>query len=296
MKHPIVLIGIAAMAALLLFSGCKKDVDPEPEPTPDGPRLIFRFAFDPTQARLNNLGQLSTIPSGHAAQSPAFHKISAHYLELAPTMFTQIGDGEILYHAPETTAGGDIAINFDQAIIKGEGENFLSIPLSSVSPGTYEYMRVSLSYQNYDIQFRQSGLNLTGRIASFVGFNNYITTYTINTQPVEVNDDHLQGYWGFETELLLEPLSGQAPPGATTVPNPIQSTSPIVPGSCVVTGPFGAPIVITGNETADIIVTLSLSTNNSFEWIEVIEDGLFEPSAGEAVVDMGLRGLIPIVN
>ncbi len=32
--------------------------------------------------------------------------------------------------------------------------------------------------------------------------------------------------------------------------------------------------------------------NNSFEWQGVIADGKFEPSAGENVVDMGLRGLI----
>jgi hypothetical protein len=40
-------------------------------------------------------------------------------------------------------------------------------------------------------------------------------------------------------------------------------------------------------------VQLSLSINNSFEWSEVNADGKFEPSAGENVVDMGLRGLIP---
>jgi hypothetical protein len=179
-----------------------------------------------------------------------------------------------------------------------EGDDFLSVPLASVNAGSYEYMRVSLSYQNYDIQIRHSGMDLTGRIASFLGFNNYITSYTINTQNVVVNDDYLQGYWGFETSVGGTPyvLSGQAPPGATTVPNPIEGTSPIVPGSCVVTGAFAAPLVITGNETNDVIVTLSLSVNNSFEWTEVNADGLYEPAAGEQVVDMGLRGLIPVVN
>jgi hypothetical protein len=41
---------------------------------------------------------------------------------------------------------------------------------------------------------------------------------------------------------------------------------------------------------------LSLSINKSFEWIEVTADGKFEPLAGEAVVDMGLRGLEPIIK
>jgi hypothetical protein len=89
--------------------------------------------------------------------------------------------------------------------------------------------------------------------------------------------------------------SGQAPAGSTTVPNPIEATSPIPRNlnTCVVTGKFTNNLVISGNESQDVIVTLSLSVNNSFEWHEINADGKFEPSIGENVVDMGLRGLIP---
>ena len=45
------------------------------------PQLIVKFKFDPTQVRLDNLGQPSTVPAGHGAQSPVFNKISSHYLE-----------------------------------------------------------------------------------------------------------------------------------------------------------------------------------------------------------------------
>jgi len=283
-----------------LFTACKKDNETPPvnTPTPIGPRLVFRFAFDPDQARLNNIGQPAAVPQGNAAQSPVFHGMSAHYLELAPTMWTQLGSGKVLYHAPETNAGGSTAIDFSKAIIRGEGEDFYAVPLTSVTPGSYEYMRVSLAYQNYDIQVRHMGFNFTGRVASFVGYNTYLSSYTINTQPVAVNGNRLQGYWGFEADVFSTPyvLTGQAPEGATTVPNPISFSSPIPAGSCVVTGPFTSPLVITGNETEDIIITLSLSVNNSFEWTEVTPDGLYEPAIGEMVVDMGLRGLVPIVH
>ena len=58
--------------------------------------------------------------------------------------------------------------------------------------------------------------------------------------------------------------SGQAPAGATTVPNPIASTSPIpVRFMCVVTGKFAQNLIINGSETRDVVLTLSLSTNNS---------------------------------
>ena len=87
--------------------------------------------------------------------------------------------------------------------------------------------------------------------------------------------------------------SHQAPANATTVPNPLAATSPIPAGSCVVTGQFTTPLTITGTETNNVVVTLSLSINQSFEWHEVTADGKYEPANGENVVDMGLRGLIP---
>jgi hypothetical protein len=102
-----------------------------------------------------------------------------------------------------------------------------------------------------------------------------------------------KGYWAFALNDNPYSTSGQAPAGATTVPNPIASTSPIRAGSCVVTGKFASNLVINGNETNDIVVTLSLSVNNSFEWQEITADGKYEPSIGENVVDMGLRGLLP---
>jgi hypothetical protein len=259
------------------------------------PQLIFKFDFDSTQARLNNLGQPTSVPSGHAAQSPLFRKISAHYVEMTTGPLVALGAGSVLYKAPETTAGGANAIDFAQSRMVAEGETFLSVPLSSVSPGSYPYLRVSLAYQNYNVRMLSNGQHLTGTIASFVGYNTYIGQYTINTQPVTVNANKLQGYWGFETTVLGTPyvVTGQAPAGATTVPNPLFSTSPIPAGSCVVTGQFAQPLVITGNETGDVVVTVHLSTNKSFEWVEVNADGEYEPTAGETVVDMGLRGLIP---
>jgi hypothetical protein len=60
-----------------------------------------------------------------------------------------------------------------------------------------------------------------------------------------------------------------------------------------VTGNFSNNLVINGNETRDVTITLSLSINNSFEWHEITADGKYEPSIGENVVDMGLRGLLP---
>jgi hypothetical protein len=278
---------LIVLIAALPFVSCSSDS------SPDEPMLIIKFQFDENQARLNNLGQPSTVPAGNAAQSPVFNSISAHYMELAPNALTQIGQGEVIYHAPETNIGGSNAIDFDQSKIVAEGETFLRIPLSQVAAGSYEWMRVSLSYQNYQINVRHQNVDYTGTLASFVGFNTYISEFNIGNNIFQVNANRAQGYWAFGLNNQPYSSSGQAPANATTVPNPIAATSPIPQGSCVVTGRFASNLVINGDETDDIVITLSLSINHSFEWHEVTADGKYEPSIGENVVDMGLRGLIP---
>lgn len=279
------------LISLLLLS-CSNDDDAAAPVIETGPQLIVKFKFDNTQVRLDNFGQPETIPVGNAAQSPNFNMMSAHYIELAPTAFTALGAGEIIYKGAETTVGGGNAVDFQAAKIVTENETFLSIPLSTIQAGTYEWTRISLTYQNYDIDFLYQGNDYTGTLASFVGFNNYITSHQVNTQTVVVNDNKLQGYWAFET--LGTTSEGNAP--ATTVPNPLSATSPVPAGSCVVTGEFTGGLTITGNETENIVVTMALTTNNSFEWTEVTADGKFEPTNGEQVVDMGFRGLVPVVE
>jgi hypothetical protein len=160
-----------------------------------------------------------------------------------------------------------------------------------------------LAYQNYDIQYKYDTYTFTGTIASFVGFNTYINSYKIKTQTKTVNSNKLQGYWGFETNTLgiNNVFEGQAPAGATTVPNILYGISDIPTGSCVVTGRFDQDLVITGNETKDIVITVSLSTNNSFEWNDVDGDNIYEPvtttgAIKDEVVDMGIRGLIGKVS
>jgi hypothetical protein len=287
-------LAIIFLSIMTLAISCKKDKEEvTPPATEVEPKLIFKFKFDSTQVRLNNLGNPSTVPANHGAQSPRFNKMSAHYIEMTPNQFTGLGAGAVLYHAPETNSGGATAIDFAQSNPVANNETFYSIPLKDVEAGTYEWLRVSLAYQNYDIDLRYNwnGINLdiTGTIASFIGYNTYINSFQINDSTLAVNSNRAQGFWAFES--IYGTLQGQAPEGATTVPNPLFATSPIPAGSCLVTGDFETPLVITGNETEDIIVTVSLSTNKSFEWIENSTPGYFEPAAGDAVVDMGIRGM-----
>ena len=111
---------------------------------------------------------------------------------------------------------------------------------------------------------------------------------------MEVHDSRKQGYWAFEHPFGV--IDGQAPEGATTVPNPLADSSPIPAGSCVVTGEFQEPLYVTGQETSDIVITMSLSVNKSFEWEDSNGNGKWDVDLEERVVDMGLRGLVPVVE
>jgi hypothetical protein len=275
--------------AIISLPACKDDAGSSQEP-----QLIIKFAFDPNQDRLNGLGQPAPMPAGNAGQNPEFLQISAHYVELAPTMYTSLGGGQVLYTSPETSAGGAPAIDFDQSVRVAQNETFISIPLSDVAPGSYEYIRISLAYQKYKINLTASGLTINGTLASFIGFNTYIDDFVVEDETINIEDDKLQGYWAFETDYGV--TQGQVPPGGITVPNPIFATSPIPQGSCVVTAAFQNPLVISDNPNADITITASLSTNHSFEWQDPNGNGLYEPLLGEQVVDMGIRGMIPYVQ
>lgn len=298
-----------ALSITLFATSCKKT-----EATYDPPteaKLIFKFKFDSTQERLNNIGQPSTVAAGHAAQSPMMKSIGAHYIELAQSANTPLGEGDIMYRAPETTVGGENAIDFEKTKLVNNDSTFVEIPIKAIKPGDYEWLRISLSYQEMDVLYRFDtvvfGIPVsipdTGRIAGFIGFNNYIKNFTIRDSTLTINANKKQGFWGFYT--LVEymawkvpvAVTGQAPEGATTVVNPIFATSPVPAGSCVVTAAFKpGKLTITGKETNDIVIEVSFSTNKSFEWTEVIANGRWEPTKGEWISDMGIRGMIPTIK
>ena len=290
----------ALAMAIFMFTSCQKETSLD-----DGSgggtgtaKVNFIFKFDSTQIRLNAIGQPSPMPAGNAGQSPRFNSMSAHYVELAPDAFTALGGGAILYKAPEVTTGGSKAIDFTNSKFAGNNQVFLSVPVNSFAAGTYNWLRVSLAYQNYNVYVNASGQTIDATLASFIGFNTYLSNFKVKDSTIAVNANKLQGYWALEGKYLGFGFvtSGQAPPGATTVPNPIFATSPIPQGSCVVTAQFASPLIITGKETKDINIIVSLSTNKSFEWIDVDHNGTYDPNAGDQVIDMGIRGMIPIIQ
>lgn len=294
MKNKLI-FGFLAMSLL----ACKKEdvKDDTPQDT-DAPKLVFRLKLDPNQERTDNLGNPAPVPANHGAQDPSYNAFSIHYIELAQNAYTQLQDGEVCYTGAQTTTGGDNAIDYDKAIRVNDGEILAEIPIADVKADTYEWIRVSVSYQNADIEFRANGIDATATLACFLGFNTYITEHVIKTQTETVNSNKLQGYWALEihpNSVIQNPIVSTGESGQITVPNPLAATSPIPPGSCVLTGDFEQDLVITGNETEDVIVDVSFSTNKSIEWYDAAQNNIFEPLDGDSLVDMGIRGVKPIV-
>jgi len=286
---------------LMLFLGCSKKDD-------TGPLLLFKIKLSSTQARLDDLGNPTQIAPGHAAQTPTMNAISLNYLELLPDARTQLGNGVILYKGHETSAGGAGAIDFSQAQINKEGDVFLSVPAKNIPSGTYPYLRVSVTYVNFNVVFNllnvpNAGIlpGQNGVFGGFSGYETYISTFKVKDTVETITANKTQGYWAFETELpsaygsYNRMVTGQCADGGITMVNPIYLTSPIPKGSDVITGTFDTPLSIPGSIGSDMTLTLSFSTNNCFEWQDLRANGQWDIDVRgqtvEPVVDFGFRGL-----
>lgn len=307
------IVALLFLSVTGLFTSCEEKID-TPNPSESTAKVRFEFKFDPNQQRLNNLAQPVGIAAGNAAQTPDFSSMSVHYIEFAPSAFTQLGEGQVLYKNEEVSStknGFSSAIDFSKAIVSPEGEVFLEVPIKDIAAGTYEWVRASVSYQNFAVKYDLNNIpiqgqsidlpNQEGTIAGFIGYNTRIGDFTVKNKTIPVNDDKKQGFWAFETEVIIpqynytfnEVSVGES--AGTTVVNPLAATSPVPAGSCVVTGSFENALTITGTETEDITVVLSFSIKDSFEWKDTNANGKWDINVGnqttEQVVDMGLRGL-----
>lgn len=306
---------VALTAALSLFvTACTKT--PDPTNSTSEKQLQFQFAFDSTQVRLGSLGQPVSVPSGNGAQSPKFRTAAVHYIELAQDSLTWVGTGALLYRGDEVTTGGTAAIDFSKISVAAANQIFKTIKFKDIPKGTYKWIRVSAAYQNFDIKYNvintgltapyNQFLNQTGTVGAFIGFNSYIQTFKPLNYTFSVNANKGQGFGGLESTIntglpapynqvqIQNTWEGQT--GFTTVVNPARLAIGVPLGSCLISAKLDKPLVVTGDETADVLTTLSFSTNKSFEWIDRNGNGKLDvdkttPANSDQVIDMGLRGL-----
>ena len=195
----------------LIFGACTKGTNER--------YLILKFKFNDTLAPLNDTGGLYVMPNGNAAQTPVYNNIAANYVALsADSTFTNMA---LVYgtYLNDTTTN---FVNYKNLVKVKDGEAFVSISLASIKPGTYNWLRVSIAYQNFDIKFRldsnvasfsQNGVqypgaifngDYIGTIAAFSAFSTFVDEngYIINEHKVPAYNQYIgNGVWALETHL-----------------------------------------------------------------------------------------------
>ncbi|MCX6208781.1 MAG: hypothetical protein NTZ59_04600 [Bacteroidetes bacterium] len=211
---------LACIALLaLVFASCTKGTNER--------YLILKIKFDPTEERLDDSGLVVTnFPSGVGKLTPKYNSIAAQYIELSSDSTTPYGAGTPLFplfkSISHTDTSGHIAVDYGSLEMVGDGEAVLSIPLSSVKPGTYQFLRFSIAAQNFDIPYKldttisnfiYNGINYPGgyfsglynaTIATFSSDSTYFKDgYSIKYYLNNNVKDAIkrQGYWGFETNI-----------------------------------------------------------------------------------------------
>jgi hypothetical protein len=298
-----VIIFILFGSLLLTSCGRKEEIA--------NPMLRIKIKTDADLERLDSKGLPATVKTGNAAQTPLVKNLSPGYIEFFQDAKTPVGKGFIAYQAEQTRAGGEAAFDFSKCKVIRDGELFIEVPLKEMAKGTYQWVRTSMAYQNADLIFNLINVpNLgelqdeRGTISAFTGFNTFITKHKIRDKEESINANKKFGYWAFETVLDRgfaqhnTVKNGQAV-GTSSV-NPNFSIAPVPISSGILTGSFATPLTITGSELQDITVTLSLSTNQSFEWVDTHKNGQWDLDVqnfiAEPVIDAGFRNLKAIVG
>jgi hypothetical protein len=273
----------------------------------------FKIKFDPLQERLNSVGIPVGVTAGKSAQTPVLNGIGINSLEMCFNGNVPLGTGSVLHNTLETQKGDTKYIELTQVKMAKDGEIILSVPMSDIPKGKYEWIRTGVAYENFDVQFNllnapSAGnfLDERGAMAVITNTNSFISKLKVFNREENIDGAKKQGFWLFESKLSPGYASyntiyqGQMAANSITFVNPLAQSSPISKEANIITGRLETPLSILGNEEEDITVVLSFSTNKIFEWEDNINrngkwdidlKGVSTTPSIELVSDVGLRGM-----
>lgn len=254
-----------------LFASCTKGTNER--------YLILKFRFTDTLQPLNDTGKIYTDADrqslGWTGLTPIVNKISAHkvlFYNNDPSLNEAPYPVYIGKESFTKRFGDSLGIDYDKASMVKEGENLIEIPLSTLRPGTYNWMLVELSYQNLTVPIRldsvwqpvyinnqiaipSAGLFgvYSATVAGFSGFNHFFNTgFYINKYFYRSNKDsfYLNDGWYF-TESTL---------GANGFNYPLDSTYLSDRGEIVKVNPLHKnPLANSKNLSAALFQTLKFT-------------------------------------
>jgi hypothetical protein len=285
------------------------------------PFLRLRVNFDTQGERFDANGELAEVPEGRAAYTPEMRELRISSIELVPDENTPVGQGVMLYEAATRVVFGEEITELDQTISTAGGIVANRFNFQDIPAGTYPYVRVGLAsakYQlNYDLHYHVKDstdtdsippdftvpvelTQLSGGMAVLYS-DAWVNTLTPFNITLDINQQKRQGYYAFETSftssfelgnnVYVDSLFNTIP----TLPNPISATAPTPESSGIITGVFDTPLEVTGQESEDVLVDLTFSTNQAFEWVDPNNDGRWDvwilAETWERISDFGLRSL-----
>ena len=288
------------LAALSMFS-CNKDVK-------EFVSQYFISEADPSGARLDWDGNSSEVAAGNIGITPdSVLNIGIHYLELVQDANTAYKSGVIIYRSPETFQGGEIAIDFDSLLFLAPGTEIFNANLRKIPPGTYSYIRASVTCISYGITVDLDDVpgagavnNVPATMYSFLGYRTYIGSIQADTNDQEINANRALGFWLLETRQpeadWNKVIQTQLNSNLVTVVNELSDSAPIPNSTAIITGVFDEPLVITGEESDDLYLTLTFSVNKVIEVADANSDGTWDLNyqfnvLSEELMDHGLRSL-----
>jgi len=275
----------------IAFNSCTPDDDVEDvnnsgHPPPQLSYLNITIKFDSTQDRLDNQGNIAMVLPGHGAQSPTFNAINIGFIELLTDSNIPFGAGVRILEVAQGINGNDTGYFCCNSSI---GENYtfnVEVPGNNL-PKLFKFVRVYFVYENYTIKFFMNGSEYYGTVAGFLASKSLTYNYQIqdsifNTYVLKYNGD-----WAMEVDT---PGFGSILQGSAFVvaPNVLYQSSP-VPAGCIVTCAIDQGLyqdIVDSNS-----ITLSISSNKCFEWVEHSNPNYFEPFNGDSIYDIGIRGI-----
>jgi hypothetical protein len=261
---------------IILTSSCCKTEDQSPENRyPEFTNLRVVIQFDSTQERLDNYGNIAPIPVGHAAQSPTNNSVLIKAIKFLKDSTSGYDSGtEVYYNSDNSLASG--ASYYDTQISSPD------------APGTFKFIRIYFYHQKFNINFRQNGNLHSGRVLSFLWPFDFNYSYQIQDSTILTDSVTEKGEWYLESSDLPSILHGTVP-YSPTGPNVLFYSYGVPIQQYIVTCPISPNLFLDRPDSKTI--TISISTNHSFEWIEHSDPAFFEPFNGDTIVDLGIRGI-----
>jgi hypothetical protein len=272
---------------LLQIISCRKKTDESPDKYPHYSILKINFKLDSLQERLDNYGNISSVPAAHGSMSPQNPKMRIGFVELLTDSGIQPGDGARIFGTGEVIASNDTGYQCCQGFLD-ENQTYQYLLPEVDNPIRYYGIRIYFSYQHFDVNYTINDIQYSGSVAAFLAKKSITYYFEVKDSVYTQYSLKQNGEWYFEVDT---PGYGIVQHGTafTASPNVLFQSVPTEANSCVVTCPI-SPVLIMDYPMSKTI-TISISTNHSFEWVENSTPGIFEPFDGDSIYDIGIRGV-----